>query len=144
MSIKETSTDNIFEMIEENSEKFIDSIDSEKFTDYKSMFTKYLYDLLKNKKMTISNLVYKTTLSQSYLYQIASGTRHLGRDTPIILAFAIGLDLDQTQRLLKYSNNAVLYPKVKRDAIIICCIDCKMTYEQANEILLSKSEKGLV
>lgn len=92
MSIKETSTDNIFEMIEENSEKFIDSIDSEKFTDYKSMFTKYLYDLLKNKKMTISNLVYKTTLSQSYLYQIASGARHLGRDTAIILAFAIGLD----------------------------------------------------
>lgn len=144
MSIKETSTDNIFEMIEENSEKFIDSIDSEKFSDYKSMFTKYLYDLLKNKKMTISSLVYKTTLSQSYLYQIASGTRHLGRDKAIILAFAIGLDLDQTQRLLKYSNNAVLYPKVKRDAIIICCIDCKMTYEQANEILLGKSEKGLV
>ena len=108
------------------------------------MFTTYFNDLLKESGMSISQLVSKTTISQSYLYQIASGTRHMGRDTALILSFVMKLDLDHTQQFLKRSNNAMLYPKVRRDAVIICCINCNMTCEQANETLLDKGEKGLV
>lgn len=131
-------------MIKTDPEVFIDNLEEKELKDNETMFIEFFYRLLEKNKLTIKQLVYKTTISQSYLYQIASKKRRLGRDTAIILAFAMRLSFEETQKLLKYSNNAVLYPKVRRDAIIICCIDSKMTFEQANEILLEKSEKGLV
>lgn len=131
-------------MIETDPSEFMENIDDKKLASYKSMFTDYFNDLLRKSGMSVAQLVSKTTISQSYLYQIASGTRHMGRDTAIILSFVMRLDLDQTQQLLKRSNNAMLYPKVRRDAVIVCCINCNMTFEQANEMLLNKGEKGLV
>lgn len=131
-------------MIETDPSEFMENIDDKKLASYKSMFTDYFNDLLRKSGMSVAQLVSKTTISQSYLYQIASGTRHMGRDTAIILSFVMRLDLDQTQQLLKRSNNAMLYPKVRRDAVIVCCINCNMNFEQANEMLLNKGEKGLV
>lgn len=138
------STNHLFEMIETDPSEFMENIDDKKLASYKSMFTDYFNDLLRKSGMSVAQLVSKTTISQSYLYQIASGTRHMGRDTAIILSFVMKLNLDQTQQLLKRSNNAMLYPKVRRDAVIVCCINCNMTFEQANEMLLNKGEKGLV
>lgn len=140
----EMSTDDLFKMIESNPEDFMEKMDSEKLMNYSSIFNAYFNQLLKEKNLTIGQLVVRTTLSQSYLYQIASGTRRPGRDNAIILAFAMNLNLEQTQKLLRYSNNAILYPKVRRDAVIICCINCQMTYIQAHDILLEHYEKGLV
>lgn len=144
MDIAEKSTDNLFEMIETDPAQFMDNIESERLVNYDSLFTDFFYKMMKEKGITLAQLVYKTTVSQSHLYQIASRRRHLSRDTAIVLAFAMGLNLEQTQTFLKYSNNAILYPKVRRDAIIICCIECGMTYEQANDTLLKKSEKGVI
>lgn len=144
MALAEKSTDDLFEMIESDPEDFMEKVDSEKFTNYRSIFNAYFDQLMKEKGLTIGQLVVRTTLSQSYLYQIASGTRRLGRDNAIVLAFAMKLSLEQTQQLLRYSNNAILYPKVRRDAVIICCINCSMTCEQADDMLLKHSEKGLI
>lgn len=144
LNLTEKSTDDLFEMIESDPENFMEKVDSEKLMNYKSIFNSYFNQLMKEKGLSIGYLVVRTTLSQSYLYQIASGVRRLGRDNAIILAFAMALSLEQTQRLLRYSNNAILYPKVRRDAIIICCINCNMTCEQADDMLLKHSEKGLI
>ena len=62
----------------------------------------------------------------------------------ILISIALGLDLEQTQTLLKLSHNGMLYPKVKRDAIIICCIECGMSVMETEEKLAEKSEKGLI
>lgn len=144
MKNDENSTKSLLEMIKTDPEVFMDNLELNELKDDETMFIEFFYKLLEKNQLTIKQLVYKTTISQSYLYQIASKKRRLGRDTAIIIAFAMQLSLEETQKLLKYSGNAVLYPKVRRDAIIICCIDSKMTFEQANEILLEKSEKGLV
>ncbi|MGN0682790.1 MAG: hypothetical protein ACI4JY_03850 [Oscillospiraceae bacterium] len=142
--LTDKSTNNLFKMIETDPTDFIERLDTEKLESYKSMFVGYFNELIKKQGMTLPRLVSSTTISQSYLYQIASGTRHMGRDVAIILSFVMKLDLEQTQQFLKRSNNATLYPKVRRDAIIICCKNCNMTYEETNEMLLNKGEKGLV
>jgi len=144
MKNDEKSTKSLLEMIKTDPEAFMENLETSELKDGDTMFFDFFCRLLEENQLTIKQLVYKTTISQSYLYQIASKKRRLGRDTAIVLAFAMQLSLEETQKLLKYSGNAVLYPKVRRDAIIICCIDSKMTFEQANEILLEKSEKGLV
>lgn len=142
--LMDISTDSLYKMIETDPTDFIERMDNEKLESYKSMFVGYFNELMKKQGLTLSRLVSATTISQSYVYQIASGTRHMGRDVAIILSFVMKLNLEQTQEFLKRSNNAILYPKVRRDAIIICCISCKMTYEEANDMLLNKGEKGLV
>lgn len=143
MLSNEKATNDLFVMIENNPDEFMDNIKIEKFTDYVTLFTEYFYDLLRKQNLTLAQLVYKVPLSQSYLYQVAAGKRCLGRDAAIIIALAMKLNLEQTQDFLKTSKNAVLYPKVKRDALIICCIECGKTLEQTDEILLDNYEKGL-
>ena len=138
------STDELYELIETEPTEFIEKIETEKLTNYDTLFTNFFFQMLEEKGLSLAQLVNKTTISQSHIYQIAERRRRLSRDTAIVLAFAMKLDLEHTQKFLKYSNNAMLYPKVKRDAIIICCIECGMTSEQANELLQNKSEKGLV
>jgi hypothetical protein len=40
----------------------------------------------------------------------------------IQLAFGLDLDLDGAQKLLKIAQKSPLYPKIKRDAAIIYCL----------------------
>lgn len=133
-----------FNMIEQNPEGFIESENIEKLESSDTVLVAYLYQLLGERSMTLRDLIYEMPISKSYFYQITSKRRNMGRDVAIVLSLTLNLDLDETQKLLQYSNNAVLYPKIRRDAILICCIKCGMTYAKANEVLNKKGEKGLL
>lgn len=140
----EKSTDKLFEMIETDPENFLNEISSSSLASQKSLFTDYLYKIMDEKNITFKQLSVMTNISLSHIYQISSGQKGTGRDNTILMAIAMGLDLEQTQKFLKLSHNGMLYPKVKRDAIIICCIECGMTVEETDNKLVENSEKGLI
>ena len=48
-----------------------------------------------------------------------NGTRRPSRDKVIQLAFGFGLGVDETQRLLRAADKSLLYPRLKRDAVIL-------------------------
>lgn len=56
----------------------------------------------------------------------------------------LGCSLRETQRLLKLAGAAELYPKVRRDAIIIWCIDRGMSREACDDELWRFGEKTLL
>ena len=60
------------------------------------------------------------------------------------LLAAKGLKRRETQRLLKLAGAAELYPKVRRDAIIIWCIDRGMSREACDDELWRFGEKTLL
>lgn len=140
----ENSTDTLFTMIKTDPEEFLDCIDSSSLASQKSLFVDYFYKIMREKDMTFKQLSVITNISLSHIYQLSSGLRGAGRDNIILISIALGLDLEQTQTLLKLSHNGMLYPKVKRDAIIICCIECGMSVMETEEKLAEKSEKGLI
>lgn len=140
----EKSTDKLFEMIETDPENFLNEISSSSLASQKSLFTDYLYKIMDEKNITFKQLSVMTNISLSHIYQISSGQKGAGRDNTILMAIAMGLDLEQTQKFLKLSHNGMLYPKVKRDAIMICCIECGMTVEETDNKLVENSEKGLI
>ena len=72
-----------------------------------------------------------------------SGTRGVSREKLIALAIGIGLDVEETQRLLTLGQSGTLYPKVRRDAAIICCIKEHMDLFETNEHLNAIDEKVL-
>lgn len=60
-----------------------------------------------------------SNIQKNYGYQIFDGSKTPSRDKVIAIALAMQLTLDEANRLLHLSNNGILYPKIKRDSIII-------------------------
>lgn len=61
-------------------------------------------------------------MNQTFIYDIFAGKSRPGRNNAIRLAFGLGCDLRETQRLLRLAGVSELYCKQRRDAIIIWCI----------------------
>lgn len=83
----------------------------------------YLGRLLTAKKLKRIKVIKESQLNQTFGYQIFSGERNPSRNKLIQLIFGMELNLKEAQRVLKYGGINELYPKSKRDAIIIFCIN---------------------
>ena len=86
-------------------------------------FSEYLNHILDAKHMSKAQVLSKTTIQRNYGYQIFDGSKVPNKDKVIQLSLGFGLDLRVTNNLLSLSNNGMLYPKVKRDALLIYCIE---------------------
>lgn len=82
----------------------------------------YLYSFINKNGITIPQLIIDSNLSKSYVYQILAGEKSPGRDVLLRLSLALKMNLKETQHLLTIGDVGILYPKVRRDAAIICCI----------------------
>ncbi len=107
-------------------------------------FPTCLARLLEEKGMSVSRLGELALLSRSFTYQLCSGVRAPGRDIILRLALVLELTLDETQRLLRTAQRGALYPRVRRDAIIIFCLNRGLGLPDADELLRSLGEAPLV
>ena len=98
-------------------------------------FVNFLESICFNKSITKSELIKKTTLDRTYAYQIINGTKQPSQDKVIQLSLALNLNLHDTNILLTLSQNKSLYPKIKRDALIILCINKQYSVRKTNELL---------
>lgn len=95
----------------------------------------YLNNILENKRLVKSKIIKKTELSEVQCYQIFDGRRKPSRDSLLSICIAMELSLDETQQMLKTGGFAPLYPKNKRDVIIIKGIQNNLSVAQINERL---------
>lgn len=130
------STDNLFFMLEneknitENWESISEHMDA-------LPFRKYLDTIISERNLSIPDVGVKALLSRSFTYQIFSGDRVPSRNIILRIALALELSLDDTQRLLKLADRGALYPKIKRDAVIIYGINNRLGLYKTDETLLS-------
>ncbi len=99
-------------------------------------FVSYLNSLIRASALSNAKIISLSNIERTYYYQILNGTRTPGKDKVIALALVLKLDLEKTNRLLKLSKNASLYPKIKRDAVIIYCLGNKYDVYKTNLYLL--------
>ena len=86
-------------------------------------FTRKLAKLVQAKWTgTKRELCAKALLLENTFYKIQAGKRLPGRDTIICLSLALGLTVEETQRLLGYLGYG-LSEHIKRDFLIIYCLD---------------------
>lgn len=83
----------------------------------------YLNSLLDEKGLERIDVVRAARINETFGYQIFKGQRNPSRDKVLQIAFAMGLDLRETNRLLRVSGASDLYCKNRRDAILIFCLD---------------------
>lgn len=103
----------------------------------------YLFELLADRGMKRAEVVRGSGVNVTVVYDIFAGKSIPGRDRAIMLAFGLKCDLRETQRLLRLAGASELWPKVRRDAIIIWCINQGMTRSECDDELWRLGEKTL-
>lgn len=102
-----------------------------------------LNDLCMRKRLAKASLAREAGMSEVYLHQIISGRRRPSRDRVLCLCVAMGATLDEAQALLRQCGCAALYPKDRRDAIILYGLLHRQSLDQVNDLLFEHNEKTL-
>lgn len=106
---------------------------------------KYLNELLEKKEnLTKSKIIKSTSLSESYIYDIFRGEKsNPSRNKLLQIAFAMSLDLETTQKLLKIAKVGILYPRIKRDSIIIFALNKNLDFFECENLFEQAEVEGL-
>ena len=129
--LKFKNTD-IQEYIENNPESFIE-------INLKDFWER----IIKNSGMTKSDIINKSDFSYVYFYDVIAGKKIPTSDKIIRLVLAMHLSLEQCQTALRYCGKSQLYPRIKRDSLLIYAISHGYTVFQTQELLMKSGEKEL-
>jgi hypothetical protein len=100
-------------------------------------FHVYISDFCKGEGKVPEQVIKKAGIERTYGHQLFNGTRNPSRDKVIQLAFGLELNLEETQKLLKIAHHSPLYPKFKRDAVLLHCLVNGEDFWETQSILLS-------
>ena len=126
------SAPNLDRFLEENSEQF-------KHEDVPAL----LNAVYEKKHISKAALAKQSGMSSVYLHQVFSGRRNPSRNRMICICLGLEATLDETQELLKCSGMGLLYPKDRRDAIIIYGLLHHQTLFEVNDKLFCENEETL-
>ncbi len=134
------STGELLEVIKNNPlDKTIKEIQDEQLN---ISLSEYLNGLIAERGSKPSEVMKKAGLNKSYFYALLDGKRvNPSRDVLVRLCFGFELSLDETQKFLKTFGAAVLYPRSRRDSIIIHAIENKLTLAECNDNLYEYGQK---
>lgn len=102
-----------------------------------------LSDMYEKRKLTKAALAARAGMSNVYLHQVFSGKRSPSRNRLLCICIGMEAELEETQELLKSSGNGLLYPKNRRDAIIIYGLIHRHSLFQVNDKLFCEGEETL-
>ncbi len=104
----------------------------------------YLSQLLASHGLTRAQVARASGINATVVYDVFSGKSRPGRDHAIMLALGLGCDLRETQRLLRLAGVSELWCKVRRDAILIWCVEHGLSRVQADDELWRFGERTLL
>lgn len=99
--------------------------------------------LFQKRRISKATLAKQSGMSEVYLHQVFSGRRNPSRSRLLCLYFGLNASLEETQDLLKQCGFAQLYPKDRRDAIILYGILNGMDLFAVNDKLFAENEETL-
>ena len=105
-----------------------------------STFSEYIRKLCGERDMVCERVIRNAGIDRTYGHQLFSGRRNPSRDKVIQLAFGLLLKAEEAQELLKAAGKSPLYPKIKRDAAILYCLQNGVDFFDAQATL---EEMGL-
>lgn len=103
-------------------------------------FPEYIEEQMKKSGISAGQLIKNAHIQRNYGYQIINGKRKPGRDKIIALCLALSLDLNEIQHALILAREGILYPKCKRDSILIFCIHKHLSVLETNHLLYDMNE----
>ena len=117
-------TSHIDQYLKENDEYIIDQ-----------SLSKYLCNIIESKNLSKSDIIKKSDINEIYGYQIFSGKRTPSRNKLLCICIGADFSLEETNETLKVAGFSPLFPKIKRDSIIIFGIQNQHQIWEINESL---------
>lgn len=102
-----------------------------------------LNQMILKQRISKSALARQSGMSEVYLHQVFSGRRTPSRTRLLCMCFGLQTTVEEAQVLLKQCGYAPLYPKNRRDAILLYGLSHKETLFQINDTLFDKGEETL-
>ena len=103
----------------------------------------YMSNLLRERHLSVQDIVVGCNLDRSYAYQLFNGTRRPSRDFLLRLALLLKLGEDEAQRLLKIAGRQPLYARSRRDAAVLYALTHNLTADATQDLLAELGEEGL-
>lgn len=98
-------------------------------------------ELMREKNISRSNLIFRLNLQQNYGYQLLNGTRTPTRDCLIKIGLLLEADIETLCRLLNLAGRKSLYVRDMQDAKVYYAVRHKMKYEDAVLFIWGHSEE---
>lgn len=112
-------------------------------------FPAYITALSRSRGEPAERIINRANIEKSFGHQLFSGRRKPSRDTVLMLAFGFQLDYQGAQELLSAAQKSLLYPRIKRDMVVIYClhnrlsvVDCQMFLQQHDLPLLGEGKRN--
>lgn len=86
-------------------------------------FHVFITALSRNDGLVPEQVIRRAAIDRTYGHQLFNGTRRPSRDKVLQLAFGFGLTVEGAQELLKIARKSALYPRIRRDAAILYCLN---------------------
>lgn len=126
-------------MITKNTKEFINNIKNSDVSTISFVSngeaTAYLNQLIDESSITKATLLKAINHDGNNGYKYLDGSRSMNRDFLLKIIFALQLDINVANRLLKLFSHSELYVKHKRDYLIIIGITNRYTLDDINNIL---------
>lgn len=104
---------------------------------------KFWKNAIKKSNKAKSDIINKADLSYCYFYDIINGRKIPSKDKIIRIALAMKLDIDDCQEALRISGKSALYPRIRRDSVLIYAINKGYSVYEANDLLAEHGEELL-
>ncbi len=139
------STAHLMEVLKSAGKEYLDRFSNEHLSGQPGGFPGYMDTMIAGRKLKRQDIFQKADLPQKYGYKLLSGETHTtDRDKLLRIFIAMGMTLKETQRALALYGLAALYPKKKRDVILIIALNKGITsVDKVNEWLSGEGEAEL-
>lgn len=140
--MKHKETDELLEQLRLENKSFEEYLAENKDSFISEDVSAFWKELIAKSGMSKVDIINKADIGYTYFYSVIGGKNYPSRDTIIKIFIAMGLPLEDCQSALKLYNWAQLYPKVKRDSIVIFAINHGMSLYKLEEMLEKHGEKS--
>ena len=107
---------------------------NEKYMEVPS-FTELLQKRCREKGLVAEQVILHSGLDRTYGHQLFNGTRRPSRDKVLQLALGLEAGVEGAGELLRAAGRSELYPRFRRDAVLLYCLKEKITVLETQEIL---------
>jgi hypothetical protein len=143
--MEQESTSELMKILKDAGKDDIGEYNSRHLSGVCSDFTVYMDSLIAEKHLKRQDIFQKADLPQKYGYKLLGGeSRTRDRDKLLRIFIAMGLNLKETQRALELYGMPALYPRIRRDAVIIIAVNRGVSsVDTVNEWLSEHGENEL-
>ena len=140
--LHEKNTDELFSELKEDED--IQNFLAKNQNEFLLSQSEYLAQLLEKKNLNKSEVIKNSKVERTYGYHIFSGLKKPSRAKWLAISRAMNLNLDETQYLLRYMGEGLLYPRNTWDAVIISAIEKNLSVDKTNEMLELLGESPMI